>query len=679
MHRPRVLLVGIAILVVLMPGNTLAQGAPPQPAAAPEGPLGAAFTYQGQLKSGAAPVTATCDLAFRLYDAAAAGNGAGNPITTTVPITGGLFTVNLDFGATAFGGNARWLGIRVRCPGDPGFTDLGRQALTAAPQALYALGAPWSGLTGVPDFQLRIFEACDPESAIRIVYGDGSVLCEPIGAGDITAVFAGAGLNGGGPMGDVSLSVVFSGTGALNYVARSDHQHDARYALLGHTHPGTDITSAVANAVNAVNAVNAANADTLDGQHGDAFQERVSGSCAIGSSVRAIDSDGTVVCWSDVPLHRATGLVTNTITTVDAAGTVGEYSSTTIGIDGLPIISYYDRDNGNLKVLHCGNLVCSADNIVTTVDSPYDVGSYSSIAIGIDGLPVISYYDGSPHNDLKVLHCGNLTCTSGNTSATVDMVGDVGMYSSIAVGTDGLPVVSYYDGTTNNWDLKVLHCGLADCSNPYTNTITTVDAADLVGDHTSIAIGADGLPIIAYHYVFATTYVYDLKVLHCGNRLCNSGNTTYTVGTWFNDGEYTSIAIGSDGLPIVSNRAQLDVGVLHCGDVRCSAGNVYTSIDTGGNVGEYTSLTIGADGLPVISYIDWTNHGLRVLHCGNVSCSSGSTGTTVDTSAVTVGLYTSITLGADGLPIISYWDQAGGDLKVLHCSNALCLPYWRRR
>jgi hypothetical protein len=37
----------------------------------------------------------------------------------------------------------------------------------------------------------------------------------------------------------------------------------------------------------------------------------------------------------------------------------------------------------------------------------------------------------------------------------------------------------------------------------------------------------------------------------------------------------------------------------------------------------------------------------------------------------------SITIGVDGLPIISYY--GGGNLKVAHCSNALCLPYFRRR
>jgi hypothetical protein len=111
--------------------------------------LGTGFTYQGQLKSGGEPVTDDCSMAFRLYDQAMDGSQVGSAITHTVPISDGLFAVNLDFGAV-FTGDARWLGIKVKCADDGGYADLGRQELTAAPYAFHALGAPWSGLRDVP-------------------------------------------------------------------------------------------------------------------------------------------------------------------------------------------------------------------------------------------------------------------------------------------------------------------------------------------------------------------------------------------------------------------------------------------------------------------------------------------------------------------------------------------------
>jgi hypothetical protein len=99
-------------------------------------------------------------------------------------------------------------------------------------------------------------------------------------------------------------------------------------------------------------------------------------------------------------------------------------------------------------------------------------------------------------------------------------------------------------------------------------------------------------------------------------------------------------------------------------------------LDSTGLVGGDTSITIGADGLGLISYCDASNGKLKVAHCNNLACSSATT-TTLDS----VGLDddTSITIGADGLGLISYRDATNGALKVAHCGNALCQPFVRRR
>jgi hypothetical protein len=131
----------------------LAQDDGPAPARqqAPKAPLGTAFTFQGQLRADGAPVDGSCDFHFSLYDAASDGTQVGQTLETSgVPVNDGLFSVVLDFGLTAFDGAARWLEIAVHCTDDTDYTTLGRQALTAAPQALYALGAPWSGISDVP-------------------------------------------------------------------------------------------------------------------------------------------------------------------------------------------------------------------------------------------------------------------------------------------------------------------------------------------------------------------------------------------------------------------------------------------------------------------------------------------------------------------------------------------------
>jgi len=130
--------------------NSRAQVEPPvapQSSAAVLANVGTAFTYQGRLTNSGVPANGACDFEFKLYDDANAGTQVGSTQTkTNVGVSAGYFTIgNLDFGADAFNGQARWLAIGVRCPAGSGsYTALSpRQALTPAPHAL-ALPGLWT-------------------------------------------------------------------------------------------------------------------------------------------------------------------------------------------------------------------------------------------------------------------------------------------------------------------------------------------------------------------------------------------------------------------------------------------------------------------------------------------------------------------------------------------------------
>ncbi len=116
--------------------------------AAGQTPAGSAFTYQGRLTENGQPANGPYDFYIHLYDSAAGGTPT-NPlglILSDVPVTDGVFTATLDFGAAAFNGDARWLNIQVR-PGASGgfYTALTpRQPLTPAPYALRALNETWN-------------------------------------------------------------------------------------------------------------------------------------------------------------------------------------------------------------------------------------------------------------------------------------------------------------------------------------------------------------------------------------------------------------------------------------------------------------------------------------------------------------------------------------------------------
>jgi hypothetical protein len=296
--------------------------------------------------------------------------------------------------------------------------------------------------------------------------------------------------------------------------------------------------------------------------------------------------------------------------------------------------------------------------ILTAVDDPVEaVGSHTSIAIGTDGLPIISYYDQTAQA-LKVAHCWDRACAGGYETITTvdDPANNVGLYTSIAIGAEGLPIISYWDATAHR--LKVAKC--ADVSCATLPTITTVNnpSGNLVGQFSSIAIGSDGRPIVSYYDATAT----DLVVAYCNDAACAGSNETITtVDSTNNVGQFSSIAIGTDDLPIISyfDQTATALKVAHCNDVACVGANeTITTVDNAADVGRFSSIAIGADDLPIISHYDATAFALKVTHCNDVACAGADeTNSTVDDPTSAVGSQTSLAIGADGLPVISYSDD----------------------
>jgi hypothetical protein len=105
---------------------------------------GTAFTYQGRLVHGGGAASGLYEMSFALYDAVTNGSVVGTPQTIApVPVSNGLFTATLDFGANAFTGASRWLEISVTVFGSdqPVVTLAPRQPITATPYALHAVNA----------------------------------------------------------------------------------------------------------------------------------------------------------------------------------------------------------------------------------------------------------------------------------------------------------------------------------------------------------------------------------------------------------------------------------------------------------------------------------------------------------------------------------------------------------
>lgn len=336
----------------------------------------------------------------------------------------------------------------------------------------------------------------------------------------------------------------------------------------------------------------------------------------------------------------------------------GEFSSLALDSSGRPVISYYDRTSQDLKVLKCGNAPCSSGNTGAIVDSAGDLGQYTALKLDSSGKPVISYYD-QTNGNLKLAHCGNADCTGGNVLWTVDNnPGNVGLYTSLALDSSGYPVISYWDLT--NRDLKLVHCGNATCTAG--GTIWTVDSLGAAGMHNALALNSSGNPVMSY----LDESNFDLRLVYCGNPSCTAGGGFQTIDTAGTVGLFTSLALDSSGKPVISyyDDTNGDLKVLTCGNTTCTTGNSSRIVDgVGSAVGKYTSLALDSSGKPVISYYDVTNRDLKVVYCGNLTCSSGNTIRTVD-SAGDVGQHTSLKLDSGGNAVISYYDFTNNKLKL---------------
>ncbi len=121
--------ISVALAALILSGNSSAA------------PSGSAFTYQGHLTHAGSPANGLYEMQFTLFDAPTNGIPVGTPTNVApVVVSNGVFTVQLDFSASAFNGAARWLEITVNLFGSDMVptTLVPRQAITPTPYAINA-------------------------------------------------------------------------------------------------------------------------------------------------------------------------------------------------------------------------------------------------------------------------------------------------------------------------------------------------------------------------------------------------------------------------------------------------------------------------------------------------------------------------------------------------------------
>ena len=259
-----------------------------------------------------------------------------------------------------------------------------------------------------------------------------------------------------------------------------------------------------------------------------------------------------------------------------------------------PYISFYDAANGDLKITHR----TKAGWEVQVVDQVGDVGLSSALALDADGRPVIAYHDATA-GILKVAWWTG----KGWLLQEVDRIGSLSpSYISLALAADATPHIAYYDVEAG--DLKY-----ARGRHPIPTAdweISTVDSVGDVGGYNSLALSTAGMPLISYvDWTNSTLKVAELT----GTGWINQG--VAEIGS----AGYNSLAIDRrDSVRIAFYDEQHGDLMMASGPKAGAPGPTgwtIATVDSSGDVGAYPSLALDAAGQTWISYTDATNGDLR--------------------------------------------------------------------
>ena len=204
-------------------------------------------------------------------------------------------------------------------------------------------------------------------------------------------------------------------------------------------------------------------------------------------------------------------------------------------------------------------------------------------------------------------------------------------------------------------------------------TVTTLDQGPMVG-HPSLAIGADGLPVVVYQ-----TFGNKLIVAKCENWDCTDNQRIELTGNYFAQTHF-SLAITPAGNPAVAYRdsSLQDLMLVRCVTADCTGGgHVFRTIHASADsVGGHVDFAYGPDNRPAFVYQNATRGDLMLARCAGTACNSVTIDTVMYGAGATFGEYNSIAFRAEGdEPLIGsrWFNTLGSSSVIFHdCSIEPC-------
>jgi len=355
-----------------------------------------------------------------------------------------------------------------------------------------------------------------------------------------------------------------------------------------------------------------------------------------------------------------------TNTTVDSAVDVGSHTSLTVDSNGDVHISYFDEHNEHLKYATYDGSSWSIETVDSGEGTHSDgsdgkVGKYSSIAVDSNDVVHISYYqEGNQYGD----EYGELKYASGSyESWSISEVStgsgwppsDRGKYSSIAIDSNNNPHISYFDATEGNLGYRH-HNGVE-----WDDFPSCCTSSDVHGLYTSIDLDSNNYPHISYYD--ATNG--DLK--YAVQKSSNSWWANMLVDGADDIGYHSSLIIDSNQDVHISYQG--DDGDLKYATRPADAASeipwTTSYLTSTGSDPQSTSIAVDSSGNVHISYYEsFDFQGLKyATYDGNSWTTTEVDGGDAQVGPTNVGFDSSLALDSSGGVHISYYDFTNGNLK----------------
>lgn len=324
---------------------------------------------------------------------------------------------------------------------------------------------------------------------------------------------------------------------------------------------------------------------------------------------------------------------------------------------------------------------------VTTIDTRPMAG-YPSLAIGVDGMPVIAYQ--TLDNKLIVATCQNWDCSERQR---IELTGDyqVAKHFALTLTPGGHPAVAYKDAFLG--DLEMVKCVTADCNGGGHVFHNISGFFTTGGTNVDFAYGADNHAVFAYQREVDG----DLMLARCADTTCETDDIETTIigdgepplGVW---GGYIGMTFRHNGFdPVIASQLVFSAGqederpastFLDCQIEPCEDSLAF--VDGHSSVGHIdgpvgVSMAIGPGDRPMFAHSHVDNDEVHFTRCRDADCSGGVDRAVLDDGSFTLGFddNTSIGVRQGGRPVIAYQKAMAvfsgqTALYVAECADAAC-------